>query len=179
MSNKIQEVRDKTGNTVFPITHERAVRDSSGVTLETKLQDLQSTADTLELQVSNLSGKYYGVFASAAALPNNITADGYAFVGAQAPYAIYNFDGTEWADSGAEAQAIYGEPGADGVGLQTVTSLMDGTVVLSLTSGDTVTIDLNHNHPQYPKYVYCSTQAAYDAITTKESDTLYLILETS
>lgn len=45
MSNIIQEIRDKTGNTVFPLTHEKAVRDSSGVTLETKLQGLQSTVD--------------------------------------------------------------------------------------------------------------------------------------
>ena len=70
--------------------------------------------------------------------------------------------------------------GADsGVGFDDVTSQQDGTIVIGLTNGDTITIDLNHNHTQYPKYVYCSSQAAYDAITTKESDTLYLILETS
>lgn len=66
-----------------------------------------------------------------------------------------------------------------GVGFDDVTTQQDGTLVITLTSGDTITIDLNHNHPQYPKYVYCSSQAAYDAIVTKESDTLYLILETS
>ena len=36
-----------------------------------------------------------------------------------------------------------------GVGFQSVSSKQDGTIVITLTSGDTVTIDLNHNHPQY------------------------------
>lgn len=69
--------------------------------------------------------------------------------------------------------------GEDGVGFDDVSTQQDGTIVITLTNGDTITIDLNHQHPQYPKYVYCSSQAAYDAITPKESDTLYLILETS
>lgn len=58
-----------------------------------------------------------------------------------------------------------------------VTTPADGTLTATLASGNTITIDLNHNHPQYPKYVYCLSQEAYEAITTKESDTLYLILE--
>lgn len=72
-----------------------------------------------------------------------------------------------------------GQDGEDGVGFDSITtpSTPDGTTQITLTNGDTITLDLNHQHPQYPKYVYCATQAAYDAITTKESDTLYLILE--
>lgn len=94
--------------------------------------------------------------------------------------------------SGVNIKTINGEPilgsgdipvqgggGEDGVGFDDVTTQQDGTIVITLTNGDTITIDINHQHPQYPKYVYCSSQAAYDAITTKESDTLYLILETS
>ena len=42
------------------------------------------------------------------------------------------------------------------------------------TGGDVTTVDFNHEHPQYPKYVIC-TQAEYDALPTKDSDTLYLI----
>ena len=34
-----------------------------------------------------------------------------------------------------------------GVGFQSVSSQQDGTIVITLTSGDTVTIDLNHTHP--------------------------------
>lgn len=74
-----------------------------------------------------------------------------------------------------------GQDGEDGVGFESITtpSTADGTTLITLTNGDTITLDLNHKHPQYPKYVYCATQAAYDAITTKESDTLYLILESN
>ena len=72
-----------------------------------------------------------------------------------------------------------GQDGEDGVGFDSITtpSTPDGTTQITLTNGDTITLDLNHQHQQYPKYVYCATQAAYDAITTKESDTIYLILE--
>ena len=118
----------------------------------------QEEVSQLRQEVNNLSGKYYGVFASVNDLPEG-DAVGYAFVGTQAPFAIYNFNGTAWVDSGASAQAIYGEPGTDGVGLQTVTSMMDGTVVLSLTNGDTVTIDLNHNHPQYLRYAMLESES--------------------
>lgn len=39
----IRYIDDKDGNHVFPVTHERAVRDSEGVTLETKLGQKQNT----------------------------------------------------------------------------------------------------------------------------------------
>ena len=42
MSNKIQVIKDRSGNNVLPITHEKAVRDSNGVSLETKLDSLES-----------------------------------------------------------------------------------------------------------------------------------------
>lgn len=101
-----------------------------------------------------------------------------------------NIGAQETLVSGTNIKTINGDPilgsgnidvqgGEDGVGFDDVTTQQDGTIVITLTNGDTITIDLNHQHPQYPKYVYCSSQAAYDAIVTKESDTLYLILETS
>lgn len=70
--------------------------------------------------------------------------------------------------------------GEDGVGFDTITTpaTPDGTVLITLTSGDTITLDLNHEHPQYPKYVVC-TQAEYDALATKDSGTLYLIPATT
>ena len=152
-------------------TQKQQARDNINAASTTELLQLES-------EVRGLSGRYYGIYESIESLPEGDVV-GYAFIGTEAPFAIYQFDGTTWSDSGARAQAIYGPPGKDGIGLQTVTSLMDGTVVLSLTNGDTVTIDLNHQHQQYPKYQYCATQSAYDAITTKESDTLYLILESN
>lgn len=257
MSNKIQVIQDRSGNNILPITHEKAVRDSNGVSLETKLDSLESktyveawdgastpvvanipagvtvtydsttytgtlaaSASTdgkvylvkngteydryfsslnlagnyvwsnlgttgmdlsdyatkeelsqLQQEVHNLSGKYYGIYEDAESLPEG-DAVGYAFVGTQAPFAIWNFDGTDWADSGATATSIYGEPGEDGIGFQTVTSLQDGTVVITLTNGDTITIDLNHNHPQYLKYQMLQSESAMPA--TPESDVLYM-----
>lgn len=53
-----------------------------------------------------------------------------------------------------------GEPGEPGVGFQSVTSAEDGTIVITLTSGDTITIDLNHEHPQYYAKTAESSQPA-------------------
>lgn len=64
--------------------------------------------------------------------------------------------------------------GEDGVGFDSVSSAQDGTVVITLTNGDTITIDLNHNHPDYLKYVLCEDMADYISMT-KDSSTLYLI----
>lgn len=132
--------------------------------------------DQLSQEVHTLSGKYYGLFTSSAILPSEITQAGYAFVGSSAPFAIWNFDGSDWTDTGATVDAIHGE---DGVGFQSVASQQDGTIVITLTNGDTVTIDLNHDHPAYPKYELMEDEAEYQAIATKESDKLYLIPETS
>lgn len=65
---------------------------------------------------------------------------------------------------------------ADG-SIVSLTSNQDGTLVFTLADGDVITIDLNHDHTAYPKYVLCADEADYTAITTKESDTLYLIPE--
>lgn len=47
MSSSIRYIDDKNGNHVFPVTHERAVMDSDGVTLETKLGQKQDTISDL------------------------------------------------------------------------------------------------------------------------------------
>lgn len=135
---------------------------------------LQGEIDQLGQEVHTLSGKYYGLFTSSAILPSEITQPGYAFVGSSTPFAIWNFDGSAWTDTGATVDTIHGE---DGVGFQSVASQQDGTIVITLTNGDTVTIDLNHDHPAYPKYELMEDEAEYQAIATKESDKLYLIPE--
>lgn len=53
----------------------------------------------------------------------------------------------------------------------------DGTLIATLFSGDTIIIDLNHNHPQYLKHVVCDDEQEYQDITTKEEDVLYIIKE--
>lgn len=37
----IRKLKDGPGNTVYPVTHEKAVLDNSGTTLDTKLQNLE------------------------------------------------------------------------------------------------------------------------------------------
>ena len=44
---------------------------------------------------------------------------------------------------------LRGPQGERGIGFQSVTSAEDGTIVITLTDGNTITIDLNHNHPAY------------------------------
>lgn len=102
----------------------------------------------LEHEVHNLSGKYYGIHATADTLPDDAVAPGYAFVGADNPYAIWNFDGEEWSNSGSVANAITGEPG---VGFSSIFTPQpyDGTMIIVLSNNDTITVDLNHQHPQY------------------------------
>ena len=51
----------------------------------------------------------------------------------------------------------------------------DGTLIATLSNGDTVTIDLNHNHPQYQKCEYLEDESEMPA--TPDEDTLYLIAE--
>ena len=110
----------------------------------------KAEVNQLEAEVHNLSGKYYGLFASSSLLPEGDT-PGYAFVGIEAPFAIWNFDGDEWADTGATIDSVQGEPGTDGVGFASVSTPTpaDGTATITLSNGDTITLDLNHNHEGY------------------------------
>lgn len=67
--------------------------------------------------------------------------------------------------------------GEDGVGFDDVSTQQDGTIVITLTNGDTITIDINHQHPQYPKYTLLNSESEMPA--SPESDRLYLIKESS
>ena len=80
-----------------------------------------------------------------------------------------------WVASGGVG---YGGGGGGGYGVESITSNQDGTVDFHFTGGNVTTVNLNHEHPQYTKKVVC-TQAEYDALATKDSDTLYLIPETT
>ena len=59
------------------------------------------------------------------------------------------------------------------VSLDSVSSNQDGTLIITLSNGDTITVDLNHNHPQYPKYVHLADESSMPA--TPDSETMYLI----
>lgn len=95
----------------------------------------------LEHEVGRLAGRYYGVFPTAEDLPEG-EANGYAFVGANEPFAIYNFVDGEWEDSGSEAVGIQGPQGNSGYTgaageLEVVNNLEDGgaTAALSADAG--------------------------------------------
>ena len=84
---------------------------------------------------------------------------------------------------------IKGPIGNTGLGFSNITtpSTPDGTVLITLTNGDTITLNLNHNHSSLVatgeidtiKFHLCEDEAEYTGITTKDSNTLYLIPESS
>ena len=65
-----------------------------------------------------------------------------------------------------------GPAGPSGYGYSDVSapSPADGTATITLTNGDTITIDLNHEHPQYPRYELVNALPQ-----DPDSGTLYLI----
>ena len=56
----------------------------------------------------------------------------------------------------------------EGVGISTVTSAQDGTIVITLTNGDEITVDLNHVHPQYE-----NIDNKVTSISSSSTDTQY------
>lgn len=90
---------------------------------------------------------------------------------------LYVFYG-EGGDSDTPGQQYKGVDitGPPGVGFASVadkTPNPDGTVIITLTNGDTITLDLNHDHAAYPKYELVSSLPA-----SPDSGTLYLIAAT-
>ncbi len=58
------------------------------------LNNLNEKVDALAL------GVFYGYFPDSASLPADVTTPGYAYVGLDNPYKIWNFNGESWSDSG-------------------------------------------------------------------------------
>ena len=73
--------------------------------------------------------------------------------------------------------SVQGQDGEDGIGFSSITTPFtpDGTIIITLSNGDTITLDLNHNHPQYVKYVHLSDESLMPE--NPDPDTLYLIDE--
>ena len=68
-----------------------------------QLSDYATKAELnqLEAKVNEFAtGKFYGNFASSEDLPEDAGVEGFAYVGESLPYAIWNFNGTAWVDSG-------------------------------------------------------------------------------
>lgn len=58
-------------------------------------------------------------------------------------------------------------------GIKNVSTEEDGKIVFKLQNEDTITVDLNHVHSQYPKYVLLESES--DLPADPDDDTLYLI----
>lgn len=140
--------------------------DLSAYAPQSEVDELADRLDTLA------STRYYGIFASEELLPLEANKAGYAYVGESDPFKIYEFDGNDWSYTGANVSGIKGEPG---VGFNSISTQEDGTIVIVLSSGDTITVNLNHDHPQYPKYELLNDES--ELPSTPDSDTLYLIKE--
>ena len=156
-SEWLESLKGEQGNTgssvdyAYELVNNRTTNDATKGLTAAEGKRLGDDISHLEAEVHNLSGIFYGVHATTVTLPDNITERGYAFVGATNPYAIWNFDGTTWSDSGSVANGITGEPG---VGFSSIFTPLpyDGTVIIVLSNNDTITLDLNHSHPgYYPK----------------------------
>ena len=63
-------------------------------TVSSKINTLKNKIDSLAL------GAFYGYFPDSESLPVDITTSGYAYVGLDNPYEIWNFNGESWSDSG-------------------------------------------------------------------------------
>lgn len=94
-------------------------------------------------------------------------------VGLVDTYTIYYSDNTT--STFDVTNGAQGEAGADGYGYSDVSapSPADGTATITLTNGDSITIDLNHVHPQYPRYELVNALPQ-----NPDSGTLYLIAAT-
>ena len=67
---------------------------STGIASQGKLTELKKKVDALAL------GTFYGYFPDSSSLPVDVTTPGYAYVGLDNPYKIWNFNGESWSDSG-------------------------------------------------------------------------------
>ena len=69
-------------------------KKTTGIAPKETLIKLKEKVDSLAL------GTFYGFFPDSSFLPIDITTSGYAYVGLDTPYKIWNFNGESWSDSG-------------------------------------------------------------------------------
>ena len=154
-----QGIQGNTGSSVdypYELVNNRTTNDATKGLSAAEGKRLGDDIGQLEQKLNTLAlTRYYGVFTSSALLPADASEKGYAYVGASTPLAIYEVDYNnetelwEWVDTGVTINSVQGQPGSDGIGIDDVSSQEDGTLVITLTNGDTVTVDLTHNHPAY------------------------------
>lgn len=107
----------KTNNFVMSKLNTRAIIDANirqngqqlitGQVLNSVLNSMvtdyaeQAALDAFKEKVDALAlGAFYGYFPDSSSLPVDMTTPGYAYVGLDNPYKIWNFNGKSWSDSG-------------------------------------------------------------------------------
>lgn len=78
-----------------------------------------------------------------------------------------------YADGSVASGGVGSSGGGGGYGVESITSNQDGTVDFHFTGGDITTVDLNHEHPQYPKYVHLASESEMPA--NPDPNTMYII----
>lgn len=63
-----------------------------------------------------------------------------------------------YADGQVTAGGVGSSGGGGGYGVESITTAQDGTITFHFTGGDTTTVDLNHEHPQYNSKLAESSQ---------------------
>lgn len=85
---------DKIAPNAFDSTLSKSEKIAPADVVGNKITMLDEKVDALAL------GKFYGYFPNSASLPTDMTTPGYAYVGLDNPYKIWNFNGESWSDSG-------------------------------------------------------------------------------
>ena len=89
--NNIEIIDDEVAILYFDTTWHKK---TTGIAPKETLIKLKEKVDSLAL------GTFYGFFPDSSSLPIDITTSGYAYVGLDTPYKIWNFNGESWSDSG-------------------------------------------------------------------------------
>lgn len=95
-----------------------------------------------------------GTPSASASVNNGVLA--LAFTGLKGAKGDTGETGATGATGATGPQGETGPAGTPGVGFQSVASQQDGTIVITLTDGNTITVDLNHDHEGYQEVVNVS-----------------------
>ena len=157
-------VRPGTDNTVWAICLEKGEKGSQGdpgsgftdvdVTVDNTSGTPSGTAvienDTLYLSISGIKGA--DGQDGADGTDGQDGSPGIApIIGDNGNWWEWDANENDYVDTGVSSHGVDGQNGSDGVGFASVASPTpaDGTVIITLSDGDTMTLDLNHNHPAY------------------------------
>lgn len=172
----IKYIQDTGGTVFYPVTHERGVRDSSGVALPTKLSqitalmsNLSSLVATLDAAVGNLSGDEIVVAWDGASVPvvANIPA------GVSVEYEGTTYTGTMVADSTTVGKTYYvGEEGTDT--MERYITVDNGGTYTWFDYGST-DIDLS-DYERKDDNVWL-TEEEFDALAVKDPTKTYNVYE--